>query len=300
MEVVMPIRSETSRNKLDGTRGFTLVELLVVIGIVALLVSILLPALNKARQQAVTVSCAARMRQLENGVMMYVNDNRGYLTPMAYSQNNGSSLNRPTIFPCGGESYLSRYLGAERRNPATGFMYNSIPSAKLYACPEMEATVDQVLQWSVYSYRYNSVLGGQDAVQWGAGLGGFHLYTPWKLARVRQSSNVLLFTEGNTPSGSPNPTIMGLVTEGKVNQPSNKFGHNPHGGGWWFHSPKDSDKYYSYWNNSWNNVGKKGTINVGYCDGSVRSVQWNDNAYPNPPFTPDTYIDPYHAGERAW
>jgi prepilin-type N-terminal cleavage/methylation domain-containing protein len=294
----MQIKSNMSQSNRSQAPGFTLVELLVVVGIIAVLVAILLPALNKARQQAVTITCAARIRQLETAVMMYVNANGGYLPPMAASQNNGAAMNRPSIFPCGGESYLSRYLGSERRNPSTGFMYNSIPSAKLYLCPEMEPLVDQNLQWSVYSYRYNSVLGGQDSVQWGVGLGSSHLYTPWKLAKVRQSSNMALFTEGNAATGSLDPRIMGLVTEGSVNRPSNKYGHNPRYG-FWLHSEKRGGNYYSYWNNSWNNVVRTGFINIGYCDGSVRSVRWSINAYPSPPF-PDTFIDPYHAGETAW
>lgn len=296
----MSIQSNSFRANEPQSRGFTLVELLVVIAIIAVLLAILLPALNKARQAAVTIACAARMRQLENAVMMYVNDNNGYLTPMASSQNNMAAMNRPSIFPCGGEGYLSQYLGNVRRDPTTGFLYNPIPSAKLYTCPELEGAIDEWLQWSVYSYKYNAVLGGQDPVQWGAGFGtnSTHLYTPWKITKVKQSSNVALFTEGNSPSGNLDSRTMGLVTEGAVNKPSNKYGHNPRYG-FWLHNATYTGSYYSYWNNSWNNKGRTGVINIGYCDGSVRSVPWTDNAYPSPPF-PDTFIDPYHIGQTAW
>lgn len=60
-------------------RGFTLVELLVVIGIIAVLVGILLPTLSRAREQANTVACAAQLRGLVQGVLVYASENKGSL-----------------------------------------------------------------------------------------------------------------------------------------------------------------------------------------------------------------------------
>lgn len=114
------------------TGGFTLVELLVVIGIIALLVAVLLPALQKARGAAATVQCASNMKQIAQAQLLYANDNKGRLMPAyVYSANN-------TIYPKGwywpNELVRLKYVTAP--NGYTGAANTpNISGRSIFQCP---------------------------------------------------------------------------------------------------------------------------------------------------------------------
>jgi prepilin-type N-terminal cleavage/methylation domain-containing protein len=71
-----------SYNQPRSAPAFTLVELLVVIGIIGVLVAILLPTLHKVRQAALNTSCASQLRQLATACVMYLDDQRVYPEPL--------------------------------------------------------------------------------------------------------------------------------------------------------------------------------------------------------------------------
>jgi prepilin-type N-terminal cleavage/methylation domain-containing protein/prepilin-type processing-associated H-X9-DG protein len=93
----------------DRKRGFTLVELLVVIGIIAVLVGILMPALSRARESSIRIKCASNLRQIGTAAMNYAAENKGFL-PDVRTNNPHYVVNRSNFNWWDGRLQWQKYL----------------------------------------------------------------------------------------------------------------------------------------------------------------------------------------------
>lgn len=170
------------RRSRNACSAFTLVELLVVIGIIALLISILLPALAKARQSAATVQCASNLRQIGFACSLYVNDNKGYFPPLV-TFGSWSDPSQYWVYPYWPD-YLAKYLphGATHHldlsgNPNT---YNAV-----FFCPSETNHMPSLVDYAALYYPND--IGIPGPFVWNAGI---------KLVQIPRSSDRVMISDG--------------------------------------------------------------------------------------------------------
>lgn len=177
-----------------NSRAFTLVELLVVVGIIALLVSILIPALSQAREAADKTLCATNLHGLSLANSLYANDYDGFYAPGA-SDMSGLS---PGLFRWHGyRATLNDPFDASQGPLSPYFL-----AGKMKQCPSYEDFVDTAGSAAVYEagtggYGYNKDYVGS-RTRWGG-----HITTGARSVEIRRPTKTIMFADAAMARGGP-------------------------------------------------------------------------------------------------
>lgn len=198
--------------------GFTLVELLVVIGIIVLLIAILMPALGRVQAQARMVQCQSNLRQIGQGISMYTVANKGFL-PIGFW--NGKATGQPdasgTHWVLLVQNAFSGQYGADWDSSySTGASLSGL--RKVFICPDApgDYSTDRSIS-GVTSYLshprlmpYMNLTGGWPQDSFG---GTAKPFRPYRLSKVRRSAEVALVFDGSLEPRPSDPNIWAPAGE---------------------------------------------------------------------------------------
>ena len=162
-------------------KNFTLIELLVVIAIIAILASMLLPALGRARDQAKSTQCINVLKQMGTGIAFYVNDYDGVYIPASYSSSSWDQGSWPLKLVQYLEPGNAGNWSKVMKCPC-GIIRAGLPSTPIYSGGST---------WGIYGM--NCYIGG--AFQGGVGM--WADLTAYKVTRVKNSLSIVFMDNKN-------------------------------------------------------------------------------------------------------